>query len=85
MSTCPSILPATLVEMPIPIPTHPTPPLFPSLSVQQIDAARLSAWYEIFQDLTIPSIVIDLDELGEKEAFIQVCPLTHQCSERANE
>jgi len=58
--------------MPIPIPTNPEPPLFPSLTVDQIDAARLSAWYETFQDLTIPSTIIDLEELGEKEAFIQV-------------
>jgi len=58
--------------MPIPIPTNPEPPLFPSLSVDHIDAARLSAWYETFQDLTIPSTIIDLEELGEKEAFIQV-------------
>jgi hypothetical protein len=60
--------------MPIPIPTNPEPPLFPNLTVDRIDAARLSAWYETFQDLTIPSTIIDLEELGEKEAFIQVCP-----------
>jgi hypothetical protein len=58
--------------MPIPIPTNPEPPLFPSLKVDQIDAARLSAWYETFQDLTIPSTIIDLEEIGEKDAFIQV-------------
>jgi len=58
--------------MPIPIPTSPEPPLFPSLTVDQIDAARLSSWYETFQDLTIPSTIIDLEELGEKDAFIQV-------------
>ena len=60
--------------MPIPIPTNPEPPLFPSLTMDQIDAARLSAWYDTFQDLTIPSTIIDLEELGEKEAFIQVSP-----------
>jgi len=60
--------------MPIPIPTNPTPSIFPALTVDQIDAARLSAWYDTFQDLTIPSTIIDLEELGEKEAFIQVSP-----------
>jgi hypothetical protein len=58
--------------MPIPIPTRPDPPLFPHLSVQQIDAARLSHWYDTFLDLTIPSTVIDLEEIGEKETFIKV-------------
>jgi len=58
--------------MPIPIHTRPDPPLFPTLSVQQIDAARLSSWYHTFEDLTIPSTVIDLGEIGEKETFIKV-------------
>ena len=58
--------------MPIPIPEQPEPPLFPTLTVQQIDAARLSSWYETFEDLTIPSTIIDLDQLGEKEAFMRV-------------
>jgi hypothetical protein len=58
--------------MPVPVPIQADPPLFPSLTVQQIDAARLSSWYETFQDLTIPSTIIDLDVIGEKEAFIQV-------------
>jgi len=58
--------------MPIPIPDQPEPSLFPILTVQQIDAARLSSWYETFEDLTIPSTIIDLDQLGEKEAFMRV-------------
>jgi hypothetical protein len=62
--------------MPIPTPIQADPPLFSSLTVQQIDAARLSSWYETFQDLTIPSTIIDLDVIGEKEAFIQVSPST---------
>jgi hypothetical protein len=59
--------------MPIPIPTYPEPQLFPALSRDQIDSARLSTWYETFEDLTIPSTIIDLDELGERDLFMQVC------------
>ena len=58
--------------MPIPTPDQPEPSLFPTLTVQQIDAARFSSWYETFEDLTIPSTIIDLDQLGEKEAFMRV-------------
>lgn len=66
--------------MPIPVHTRPDPPLFPTLSVQQIDAARLSSWYHTFEDLTIPSTVIDLEEIGEKETFIKVSSSLGQVS-----
>jgi hypothetical protein len=58
--------------MPIPIPSGPDPEIFPLLSQAQIDAARLSAWYPTFEDLTIESIVIDLEQVGEKDQFISV-------------
>lgn len=60
--------------MPIPIPNQAdtTPPVFPSLTREQIDAARTPSWYDTFEDITIPSTIIDLDELGEKEAFLDV-------------
>jgi hypothetical protein len=65
-------------EMPIPTHTGPEPSVFPSLTIAQIDAARTSAWYHIFEDLTIPSIIINLKELGEKDLFLQVSPI-HLC------
>lgn len=63
--------------MPVPTASSSRPPpepfLFPSLTVGEIDAARLSAWYDKFEDLTIPTTVIDLESIGEKELFLQVC------------
>lgn len=62
--------------MPVPTPSssrfYPEPPLFPPLTVGQIEAARLSAWYDTFEDLTIPSTVIDLESIGEKDLFLEV-------------
>jgi hypothetical protein len=65
--------------MPIPTPTQPadSPPVFPQLTREQIDASRVSSWYDTFEDITIPSTVIDLDEIGEKEAFLEVCTGSH--------
>ncbi|WVQ84406.1 hypothetical protein IAT38_006558 [Cryptococcus sp. DSM 104549] len=57
--------------MPIPTPPPTDFPLFPTLTRAQIDAARTSAWYETFEDITAPATVIDLRELGEEEAFLE--------------
>ncbi|KAK8858893.1 hypothetical protein IAR55_003124 [Kwoniella newhampshirensis] len=56
--------------MPIPTPPAISFDLFPTLTRAQIDAARTSAWYDTFEDLTFPAIVIDVASLGEDEAFI---------------
>ncbi|WWC71089.1 uncharacterized protein I206_105042 [Kwoniella pini CBS 10737] len=56
--------------MPIPMPRQTTFELFPTLTKDQIDAARTSAWYDTFEDITFPSTVIDLAELGEDEDFL---------------
>jgi hypothetical protein len=68
-----------LTIMPIPTPMRPadSPPVFPHLTHEQIDAARVSSWYHTFEDITIPSTIIDLDEIGEKEAFLEVCTGSH--------
>jgi hypothetical protein len=58
--------------MPVPLPAPSSPPLFPSLSEHQVDAARTSSWYHTFENFTVPSTIIDLQELGEEEAFIEV-------------
>nr|XP_018261999.1 cytoplasmic protein [Kwoniella dejecticola CBS 10117]OBR84157.1 cytoplasmic protein [Kwoniella dejecticola CBS 10117] len=56
--------------MPIPIPQQMDLELFPTLTKSQIDAARTSAWYDTFEDITFPSTVIDLAELGEESNFL---------------
>ena len=59
-------------NMPIAVP-HPTShPVFPSLTCADVDLARTSAWYPTFQHLTISSTIIDIDLLGEREAFFEV-------------
>ncbi|WWC96441.1 hypothetical protein V866_003309 [Kwoniella sp. B9012] len=57
--------------MPIPISTSDEEcDLFPTLTRQQIEAARTSSWYDTFEDITFDSTVIDLSELGEEEEFL---------------
>ena len=63
--------------MPIPTPTPSPIPLFPSLTREHIDGTRTSAWYLPFRSITIPSIIIDLDQLGEREAFLEVSEIVH--------
>lgn len=48
--------------------------IFPSLTVKQVDAALTSSWYDKFEDLTIPSTIINLDSIGEKDVFLKVSP-----------
>ncbi|ORX37070.1 D123-domain-containing protein [Kockovaella imperatae] len=56
--------------MPVPIrQVEHEPEVFPLLTRSEVDATRTSAWYETFEDLTIPSRIIDLETLGEEEAF----------------
>lgn len=64
--------------MPIPISPFPVaePLLFPPPKQSDIDAARTSRWYETFEDLTVPTTIIDLGELGERELFLEVRGVT---------
>ncbi|WVQ73443.1 hypothetical protein IAR50_003015 [Cryptococcus sp. DSM 104548] len=55
--------------MPVPRPTNTQIDLFPTLTLQHIDAARTSSWHDTFADITFPAQVIDLAELGEQEEF----------------
>ncbi|KAK4689683.1 hypothetical protein P7C73_g418, partial [Tremellales sp. Uapishka_1] len=64
--------------MPIPTPVPPSRNLFPLLAKSDVEASRLSSWYSTFRDITIASIIVDLDSIGEKEAFIEVSYLCHQ-------
>ncbi|WVF68711.1 hypothetical protein IAT40_003483 [Kwoniella sp. CBS 6097] len=57
--------------MPIPPPVQQTFDLFPTLTREQIDAARTSSWIETFEDISFESTIIDLSSLGEEEAFLQ--------------
>ncbi len=57
--------------MPVPVTTTAVP-LFPPLTRMAVDAARTSSWHETFEDLTAPAVVIDLDTLGERDAFVEV-------------
>ncbi|BEI85623.1 hypothetical protein CcaverHIS002_0510240 [Cutaneotrichosporon cavernicola] len=56
--------------MPVPTSTAP-PPLFPTLTRSEVDAARTSAWYDTFEDLTTPATVINIDALDERAAFLE--------------
>jgi hypothetical protein len=57
----------------MPVPTSTTPPVvFPTLTRAEVDAARTSAWYDTFEDLTTPATIISVDELGERAAFLEV-------------
>jgi hypothetical protein len=69
--------------MPVPIPSSQDqePSLFPEIPRSQIDAARLSSWYPLFRRLTFPTTIIDLDKLGEKEAFLEVRQLPYELQE----
>ncbi|TXT08823.1 hypothetical protein VHUM_02951 [Vanrija humicola] len=58
--------------MPVPVRTpSPAPLLFPPLTVGEVDAARTSAWYDTFEDITFTSTIVDIDALGEREAFLE--------------
>ena len=58
--------------MPVPTPTDVDLPMFPTLSRAQIDATRTSSWYETFIEITPKATFIDLDQIGEKSAFLEV-------------
>ena len=59
--------------MPVPMAVDgSTPESLPKLSKAQIDATRTSSWYETFEDLTIPTKIVDVAELGEDKAFLEV-------------
>ncbi|KJE01852.1 cytoplasmic protein [Cryptococcus gattii NT-10] len=57
--------------MPVPTLLSQVYTLFPTLTREQIDAARTSAWYDTFADITFPAKFIDLKELGEEEEFLR--------------
>ncbi|KAL0240680.1 hypothetical protein I308_106479 [Cryptococcus tetragattii IND107] len=57
--------------MPVPALLSQVYTLFPTLTREQIDAARTSAWYDTFADITFPAKFIDLKELGEEEEFLR--------------
>ncbi|RXK36262.1 hypothetical protein M231_06465 [Tremella mesenterica] len=58
--------------MPIPTPSSPLslPSLFPDYPREHIDATRISSWYSTFRALTVPSVIVDLASLGEKDSFL---------------
>lgn len=58
--------------MPVPVKTPEPVTVYPALKKANIDAARTSAWYDTFEDLTIPSTFVDIEALGEREAFLDV-------------
>lgn len=62
----------TLHPMPVPVRTPSPAPLFPPLTVGEVDAARTSAWYDTFEDITFAASIVDIDGLGEREAFLEV-------------
>lgn len=57
--------------MPVPVPASTPLPLFPALTAAQVDAARTSAWHELFHDVTAPATIVDLQETGERAAFTE--------------
>ena len=59
-------------SMPIALPIPTSHPIFPSLTRDDVDSTRISAWYRNFQYLTIPSTIIDIASLGEWPAFFEV-------------
>jgi len=63
---------ALILAMPVPTPQAIDYPMFPLLSREQIDATRTSSWYETFVEITPKATFIDLDQLGEKTAFLDV-------------
>lgn len=58
--------------MPVSLPPEGPTSLLPPLTREQVDAARTSAWHERFEDITAPAVIINLDELGERDAFLKV-------------
>lgn len=56
----------------MPAPVSDSLPVFPTLSKADVDACRLSHWYDTFEDLTVPSSVVDIRKLGEGDAFLHV-------------
>lgn len=60
--------------MPVPLPPPTSLDVFPELSKQEIDAARTSSWRKIrsLKRASAPTVVLDLEELGEKEEFLEV-------------
>lgn len=56
--------------MPVPVPTD--APIFPPLVRADVDAARTSSWLDTFEDLTFPTTVISIDDLGERDDFLAV-------------
>lgn len=56
----------------MPAPVSDSLPVFPPLRRADVDACRLSHWYDTFEDLTVPSSVIDIRALGEGAAFLHV-------------
>lgn len=56
----------------MPAPVSDSLPDFPPLKKADVDACRLSHWYDTFEDLTVPSAVIDIRKLGEGAAFLHV-------------
>jgi hypothetical protein len=41
--------------------------------VDQIDAMRTSSWYQTFIEITPKASFINMDSIGEKAAFLEVC------------
>lgn len=70
-----SLLNFQLSSVTMPIPTSPNidHPLFPTLSVDQIDAMHTSSWYQTFIEITPKATFIDLESTGEKTPFLEVC------------
>ncbi|ORY24570.1 D123-domain-containing protein [Naematelia encephala] len=57
--------------MPVPIPPPAPIDIYPQLSRDLVEEARTSAWYPAFSRLSLPSTFIDIDQLGEREAFLE--------------
>lgn len=58
--------------MPVPVPPAGPAVTFPTLTRENIDAARTSQWLDKFEDITANATVIDIDALGERDAFLKV-------------
>lgn len=63
-----------ITAMPIPAPSASTVPAFPLLTASQTDATRTSSWSALpsLRRHVVPSVTLDLDELGERDEFMQV-------------
>lgn len=60
-----------VITMPVPVPNSSPPPLFPELTRAKVNAALTSSWLETFEDLTAPTTIISIDDLGERDAFLK--------------